>query len=953
MTAILGISAFFHDSAAALVIDGRIVAAAQEERFSRKKHDSGFPVKAIGYCLREAGIEASDLDYVGFYDKPLRKFDRLLESYLAYVPRGFESFVRSMPVWLRQKLYLNREIDLGLARAFRKRHIFLDHHESHAASAFFPSPFEEAAILTLDGVGEWGTASFGSGRGHRVELTHELRFPHSLGLLYTAFTYFTGFAVNSDEYKMMGLAPYGEPTYVDLILERLIDLKEDGSFRLDMSFFDYCHGLTMTSKKFERLFGGPPRRPEGPITQREMDLAASIQKVTEEIMLRCARHAHARTGMKNLCLAGGVALNCVGNGRILREGPFENIWIQPAADDAGGALGVALFIWHQLLGNPRVAQPTDSQSGSFLGPAFSDDEIRRFLDAANARYEYIPDDALLCDEVADALASQNVVGWFQGRMEFGPRALGGRSILGDPRWPAAQTVMNQKVKFREGFRPFAPSVLAEEAPAYFSVNGGCESPYMLLVAPVAEDKRRPLGSDEQDVRGLDKLKVQHSTIPSVTHVDYSARIQTVDPDRHGIYRRLVESFHRKTRCPVVVNTSFNLGWDPIVCTPEDAYRTFMSSDIDALCMGHFLLRKAAQPAWVRDDGTEPFLDLLASPCCRAPLSRSDGGLRCGSCGHAFPAEDGIAQLFWPHESIGDSADVTEIVKSFYEDSPFPNYDDHDSIRSLIDKSRRGIYARRLNDAIPYNSAVLEVGCGTGQLSNFLGIGCRRVVGTDMCMNSLRLGEDFRRRHDLKRVRFVQMNLFRPSLAREKFDVVLCNGVLHHTAAPFEGFRSLVPLLRPGGHIVIGLYNRYGRVLTDLRRMIFRATNGRGQWLDPQLRAIGKSREKSRSWFADQYRHPHESKHTVDEVLGWFESCGIEFVRGLPSLTLPRPGSDDGDLFAPTSPGGAMEHFVTQLGQVVTGNREGGFFVLIGRKPAAAQDAASSRGAETEAWQSSS
>jgi SAM-dependent methyltransferase len=472
---------------------------------------------------------------------------------------------------------------------------------------------------------------------------------------------------------------------------------------------------------------------------------------------------------------------------------------------------------------------------------------------------------------------------------------------------------------------------------------------MLLVAPVAEDKRRDLPAEEQNVRGLDKLKVQHSTIPAVTHVDYSARVQTVDPDRHGLYRRLVESFHHKTRCPVLVNTSFNLGWDPIVCTPEDAYRTFMSSDIDALCMGHFLLRKTAQPAWVRDGGVEPFLDLLASPCCGAPLAPADERLRCTACGHAFPVEDGISQLFWPHEAIADSADVTEMVKAFYETTPFPNYDDHDSVRSLIDKSRRGIYARRLNDAIPYNSTVLEVGCGTGQLSNFLGIGCRRVVATDMCMNSLRLGEEFRRRHGLERVRFVQMNLFRPCLGPERFDVVLCNGVLHHTAGPFEGFQKLVPLLRPGGHIVIGLYNRYGRVLTDLRRLVFRLTNGRGQWLDPQLRAIARSRQKRESWFADQYRHPHESKHTVDEVLGWFEQCGIEFVRGLPSVTLPDGSRDDGDLFAPMPPGGALEHLVTQLGQVVSGNREGGFFVLIGRKPDRAEELVDAQPAEAASW----
>ncbi|MBM4269877.1 MAG: hypothetical protein FJ144_25295 [Deltaproteobacteria bacterium] len=714
MTAILGLSAFYHDSAAALVIDGEIVAAAQEERFSRKKHDAGFPALAIDYCLREAGITPSDLDYVGFYDKPLQKFDRLLETYLAFVPAGFASFLQAMPVWLRQKLHLPREMNRGLNYEFRKRYVFLDHHQSHAASAFFPSPFEEAAILTLDGVGEWTTASFGVGRGNRLDLTHELRFPHSLGLLYTAFTYFTGFAPNGDEYKLMGLAPYGEPKYADVILEHLMDLKADGSFRMDMSYFNYCQGLTMTSRKFDRLFGGPPRRPNAPITAREMDLAASVQKVTEEIMLRSARHVHAQTGMKNLCLAGGVALNCVGNGRILREGPFENVWIQPAADDAGGALGVALFVWHHLLDNPRTPAPRDGQHGSFLGPAYSDDEIARFLDEENVVYERF-DDERLCDEAADLLADGKVIGWFQGRMEFGPRALGGRSILGDPRRPEMQTVMNQKVKFREGFRPFAPSVLAEHASRYFGVPSDLDSAYMLLVAPVSEDERRDLSLEEGGAEGLAKLKVQRSTIPAVTHVDFSARIQTVDSSRHGLYRRLVESFHRKTGCPVVVNTSFNLGWEPIVCTPEDAYRTFMSSDIDALCIGHCLVRKRRQPAWVAEGREEPFLDLLCSPCCRNTLQRRPGGVSCRTCGHVFSVEQGIPQLFWSHEAAEGSRDVTEIVKEFYEESPFPNYDEHDSIRSLIDKSRNGIYARRLNEAIPFNGTVLEVGCGTGQL----------------------------------------------------------------------------------------------------------------------------------------------------------------------------------------------------------------------------------------------
>ena len=590
MTAILGISAFYHDSAAALVVDGRIVAAAQEERFTRKKHDEGFPKHAIDYCLAEAGLSAEAIDYVGFYDKPLLKFERLLETYLAVAPRGFRSFLHAMPPWLRQKLYLPRELNRGLDHKYRKRYVFTEHHESHAASAFFPSPFDEAAILTLDGVGEWATASFGWGRGNRITLTHELRFPHSLGLLYSAFTYFCGFRVNSGEYKLMVLAPYGEPKYAQLILDKLIDLKPDGSFRMNMRYFNYCQGLTMTSAAFDRLFGGPPRQPESPLTQREMDIAASIQLVTEEIMLRIARHIHRQTGMNNLCLAGGVALNCVGNGRVLREGPFENIWIQPAAGDAGGALGVALFIWHQLLGQPRVAQPHDSQSGSLLGPSFEPAEIRAFLDRVGADYVECDSDEALCDQVADLLAAEKVVGWFQGRMEFGPRALGARSILGDARSRQMQSVMNLKIKFRESFRPFAPSVLEEHASEYFELPPGQESPYMLLVAPVQSGQR--ITSDAGTAaNGLDKLKACRSTIPAVTHVDYSARVQTVDAERHGRYRQLLERFHAKTGCPVLINTSFNVRGEPIVCTPAEAYRCFLSTHIDALVLERFVLVK--------------------------------------------------------------------------------------------------------------------------------------------------------------------------------------------------------------------------------------------------------------------------------------------------------------------------------------------------------------------------
>jgi len=595
MTAILGISAFYHDSAAALVVDGDIVAAAQEERFTRKKHDYNFPVHAIDYSLAQAGLKPEDLNYVGFYDKPFLKFERLLETYLAYVPEGFRSFVQAMPVWLKQKLHLQRELNQGLKQAYHKRYIFTEHHESHASSAFFPSPFEEAAILTLDAVGEWATASYGTGRGNRIHLTHELRFPHSLGLLYSAFTYFTGFKVNSGEYKLMGLAPYGQPKYTDLILERLIDLKEDGSFRMDMSYFNYCQGLTMTSKRFDQLFGGPPRKPETPITQREMDIAASIQRVTEEIMLRCARHVQRETGMKNLCLAGGVALNCVGNGRILMEGPFENIWIQPAAGDAGGALGVALFIWHQLLGNPRTCCPRDSQRGSLLGPHFGDEQIKAFLEKVGAKYHAFDDEDELCEHVAELIAQEKVIGWFQGRMEFGPRALGCRSILGDSRSIRMQSVMNLKIKFRESFRPFAPSVLEERVHEYFKMRPQEQSPYMLLVAPVQESKRARVDGQDRELQGMDKLNLQRSEVPAVTHVDYSARIQTVDATRHGRYYNLIRQFEKKTGCPVIINTSFNIRGEPIVCSPEQAHQCFMKTNLDALVLERFLLLKEEQP----------------------------------------------------------------------------------------------------------------------------------------------------------------------------------------------------------------------------------------------------------------------------------------------------------------------------------------------------------------------
>ncbi len=598
MTSILGISAYYHDSAACLVTDGDIVAAAQEERFTRKKHDPRFPIHAVGYCLKEGGVSLSDLKYIVFYDKPLVKFERILETYLAFAPKGVQSFLVSMPVWLKEKLLLKSLLQKELLSAGYGKStqdfppiLFGEHHESHAASAFYPSPFKQAAVLCMDGVGEWATTSAWLGNDNMLTPLWEIPFPHSLGLLYSAFTYYTGFKVNSGEYKVMGLAPYGEPKYVKAIYDHLIDLKPDGTFRLNMDYFDYCTGLKMTGGKFDELFGGPPRKPESKLTQREMDLARSIQEVTVEVMLRLSRTLHRETGCNYLCLAGGVALNCVGNGRILREGPYKALWIQPAAGDAGGAVGAALSAWHQYEERPRKSTDHDQMKGSFLGPAFSNDQIERFLKKQNAAYEVLLDGRLF-ERIADELASGKVVGWFQGRMEFGPRALGARSILGDARNPKMQSVMNLKIKYRESFRPFAPSVLRERVSDYFDMN--TDSPYMLLVAPVLERRRLPLPIDRTELWGIDLLNMPRSDIPAVTHLDYSARIQTVHRETNPRYYQLLKAFEAKTGCAVLVNTSFNVRGEPIVCTPEDAYRCFMRTEMDILVLENCVLNKSEQ-----------------------------------------------------------------------------------------------------------------------------------------------------------------------------------------------------------------------------------------------------------------------------------------------------------------------------------------------------------------------
>jgi carbamoyltransferase len=595
---ILGISAYYHDAAACLVIDGEIIAAAQEERFTRKKHDSNFPINAIAYCLTEAKIAASDIDHVVFYDKPFLKFERLLETYLAFAPKGFKSFATSLPIWLKDKLFQKTVIAKALKDALGKdggweeRLLFSEHHLSHAASAYFPSPFDRAAVLTMDGVGEWATTSLAVGRGHELSVYKEIHFPHSIGLLYSAITYYTGFKVNSGEYKVMGLAPYGEPKFAKLIKDYLIDIKEDGSFALDMSYFNYCTGLTMTNEKFDALFGGPPRKQESILTQRDMDLAASIQVVIEEVVLKLAKGVAKTTGEKNLCLAGGVVLNCVANGKLLRENVFNRLWIQPAAGDAGGALGAALGVYHIMLNKPRkVTNGIDAMKGSYLGPNFNQQDITERLTRCGAVFKTLSDDGIV-EQTAQALASGKAVGWMNGRMEFGPRALGNRSIIADPRSPTMQKLLNLKVKYRESFRPFAPSVLREDLDQWFEMDD--DSPYMLFVADILKEKRRQMTAEEQALFGIDKLNVPRSEIPAVTHVDYSARVQTVHKETNPRYYALIKRFKELTSCPIIVNTSFNVRGEPIICSPEDAFRCFMGTELDVLVVGNSILEKTAQ-----------------------------------------------------------------------------------------------------------------------------------------------------------------------------------------------------------------------------------------------------------------------------------------------------------------------------------------------------------------------
>lgn len=939
MTRILGISAFYHDSAAALIVDGEIVAAAQEERFTRKKHDDSFPQSAVEYCLKEAGIQPGDLDYVAFYEKPMTKFERLLETYIGYAPDGLRSFSMALPVWLKKKLFIPKLIRTSLGKSCKAHLIFTDHHESHAASAFFPSPFDKAAIITLDGVGEWSTTTYGVGEGNKLRLTKHLRFPHSLGLLYSAFTYYCGFTVNSGEYKLMGLAPYGSPVYLDTLYKHLIDLRPDGSFWLNMDYFNYCQGLTMTNERFDALFGGPPRKSDSLLEQRHMNLAASIQKLTEEVLMRMAQEVHRNTGMKNLVLAGGVALNCVANGRLLREGPFEQIWIQPAAGDAGGSLGAALFVWHQLLQKPRTTNGEDSQKGSFLGPRFTSDEIRPLLERKGARFEHLTDESQLLEHIASLMADGKIVGWFHGRMEFGPRALGARSLIGDARSPTMQATMNSKIKFRESFRPFAPCVLREHVHEWFAMRPSEDSPYMLLVAPVLEKRRVAMSTEEsralrEDPDLLRRVNIARSTVPAITHVDYSARVQTVD-QRHGRFYRLMKVFHEKTGCPVIVNTSFNLSWEPIVRTPEEAYHTFMQSEMDVLVLDDFVLHKSEQPLGLDSsthEGAEPAGANApwADPRTGESLVMTSSEAWNPRTNARFPIEEGIPRLFAPTDDADVAGqDVTEIVKQFYEKTPFPNYDNLDNIRALLEKGRAGVFARLLNEQIPYDARVVEIGCGTGQLTNFLAIPHRTVLGIDMCLNSLRLAQGFKVAHGLERASFAQMNLLRPALRDGFFDFVVSLGVLHHTNDTRKAFLRVARLAKPGGYVIIGLYNAYSRAIHYARRALFRWTGLKGGWLDPHFGRISAS-GKQEAWFQDQYCHPHETAHTLDDVLEWFNESNIEFVNSIPKPTSgPVLGSRE-NLFSPRPPGTSLSRWVSQMSYLKSGFEEGGFFIVIGR-----------------------
>lgn len=931
---ILGISAFYHDSAAALVDNGLIIAAAQEERFTRIKNDANFPHQALAYCLEAAQTTLAEVDYVVFYDKPLLKFERLLETYIAFSPKGLGSFKKAIPVWLKEKLFQERLLcdelrQFDASFVTKDRLLFAEHHQSHAASAFFPSPFEEAAILTMDGVGEWTTTSLSIGRGNQIEMVREIHFPHSLGLLYSAFTYYLGFKVNEGEYKVMGLAPYGKPKYTQLILDHLLDLKPDGTFRLDQSYFDYCTSLRMTNERFDALFEGAQRKAEEPLNQRHMDIAASIQAITEEAVLRLTRSIAKETQFENLCLAGGVALNCVANGKIQRDGKFKNIWIQPASGDAGGALGAALAAYHIHKGQPRTKiKNLDRMSGAYLGPAYDRNQIHATLDKYSAVYRDIEDD-LLYDEVAEALDNGKVVGWFQGRMEFGPRSLGNRSILADARSPKMQSLLNLKVKFRESFRPFAPAVIREDVSDWFDLE--TDSPYMLKVANVVESRRKEMTTEQLALFGIDQLKVARSDIPAITHVDYSARVQTVHKETNPSFHRLLTAMKQRTGTSVIVNTSFNVRDEPIVCTPDDAYRCFMSTEIDILVLGNTVLRKEAQRPKLASFRHEhqTFFPAELVACLKPPesglsLERSDSGFCCPETNKFFPDVDGIPSFLVGVNS--DSHGITARVKEFYENHPFPNYEGVEDFGALVTRGHQSEFAHPLLEAIGFNKLILECGCGTGQLTNFLSLGNNHVLGIDLSISSLKLAMEHKVRNSLNRVGFAQMNIFDLAIKDESFDVVISTGVLHHTKNARQAFESIVRKVKPGGIVVVGLYNLYARVPTAIRSRLIGLF---GQNIDPVVRSRIRDSRKADIWIKDQYFNPHETWHSVDEVLDWFVENDVSYLNSRPALIGAK--SKNSGLFEQTAPGNFIQRVATQVSWLGTTSHEGALFAMVGRR----------------------
>lgn len=899
---ILGISCFYHDSAIAYFNKNKIEFATQEERFSRKKNDSSFPCKSIIFLLKKFKLQINDFDAIVFYEKPLLKFERLLDTYLVNAPKGFSSFKKSMPLWAKDKIFQKtsiikylKEIDQRFSN--EKKIFFSQHHLSHAASTFYLSPFSEAAILTLDAVGEWTTTSLAHGKDTNINFLQDINFPHSLGLLYSAFTYFCGFKVNEGEYKLMGLAPYGNPKYKDIILQNLIDLKNDGSFKLNQDYFDYATGLEMTNKKFSKLFSIKVRDPDADeITTEHMDLASSIQAVLEEAIIKICLNLKKITGSKNLCLAGGVALNCVANGKLDKLKIFEKIWIQPAAGDAGGALGAILsFIFNSDIFKSEInleyLKNQYESDFSCLGPEFSNEEIKRDLDEIGANYEFVNDTEELIDKTANLISEQQTIGWFQGKMEFGPRALGNRSILADPRDPEMQKKLNLKIKFRESFRPFAAAILKENLNEWFSTN--TESPYMLLVDNIKNNKRFQI---DEKISGFDKLKLRLSEVPAVTHVDYSSRIQTVDKNKNKIFYNLIKNFYKKTNVPILINTSFNVKDEPIVNTVKDAFNCFLLSDLDYLICGNFILSKKTNK---KKNSLTPLLN-------------------------NYKINEGINSYL-----INDKTALK--IEKFYTPNPFSNYEDKYDKSVILKKGNSNNFLRNIKNKFNYKKKILEVGSGTSQASIYFASGSNNeVFAMDATLGSLLIGKKFCEKNNIENVEFVHADLFETTFREDYFDLVFSSGTLHHTKDAYYGFKKILKYLKKDGYIIVGLYNRFSRLRTIIRRFFFRILGKKYvKFFDPVLRnKIKKSKLTEKAWINDQYLHPVETTHTLSEVISWFEQNNVEFISSVPK-SYPNEVKD---IFVKQKKGDYLTRITSEIFSLFTNiGSDGGLFFVIGKK----------------------